>query len=220
MDKWLEILIEVIVFIISSYLIFYKSFINAMGKETAKLITREELITIEENVKKDFKEGLEEVKSSLAKENISHQIEFEFLHKRRAEVAVEIYQKLQELHSASFDRTRGVHLVIEDGKREEEERQERLQKALNDFRTYFVNNKLFFSIAFCNSITKLLNDYWRKTQEYIYRQERIRNGVLSNEENGEYLELLNRISEEINTIIPIQLRIIEQNIRGILKIEE
>lgn len=220
MDKWFEILVEIISFLLVSYFLFYRSFMKSLGNETAKLITRKDLISIEENVKRDFNEKLEELKSSLAKENISHQIEFEFLHRRKAEVAIEIYQKLQELYYSAYDRTRKIHLVLEDANKEERTRRERLNNAIEEFRDYFIKNQLYFSKRFCRDINEILRDFWRMTQEYNFKQESIRSGTLDSEDMTEYLELLDKISNEITTKIPVQLSKIENQIRKILKIEE
>lgn len=201
MINWIEILIEilglVLAFAVSSYFLFYKSWLKSLGNDMAKLVTREDLILIEENVKKNFNERLEELKSTLAKNNISHQIEFEFLHKRQAKVAVEIYEKLQHLHSVSF-------VAAKDTDKEGAEGKQKLHHAIVDFRDYFIKNKIFFPESFCKDINEILRDYWRKSQEYTYT----------------YEPDIKRISEEINFKIPIELDKIEKRIRGILKIEE
>jgi len=197
MNKWIDIFNGILELIPGLILVFIVFFYRSWLVEKAKQITRKDLILIEENVKKSFNERLEELKSTLAKNNISHQVEFEFLHNRRALVVVGIYQKLQELHSASFATTK-------DTDKEVLERQQKLHHAINDFREYFFKNKIFLPESFCNEINEILRDYWRKSQEQTYPSE----------------PDIKRISEEINSKIPTQLDRIEKRIRGILKIEE
>lgn len=105
MEIAIEIIIEVILFLIASYFIFYKSFLKEIGKQQAKIVTAEELTTIEENVKQDFRTQIEDYKSKiseqltykvenlkadLAKNNISYQISLAELTKMR-------FVKIEEL---------------------------------------------------------------------------------------------------------------------------
>ena len=71
------IIAEVILFLIASYFIFYKSWLKAIGQEIAKLSTIEKLTQLEENVKKEFNESLESYKSKLS-EDLSLKISFGF----------------------------------------------------------------------------------------------------------------------------------------------
>lgn len=89
MDKVIEISIELILFLIASYFLFYKSYLKALGNKIAELETKEQLTSMEENVKNEFREKIEDykakinenfstkieqLKSTLAKENLSYQI--------------------------------------------------------------------------------------------------------------------------------------------------
>lgn len=216
MNKWLEIIIEILGFLVLSYFLFYKSWLKSLGIEMAKLITRKDLVLIEENVKKDFNEKLEELKSTLAKNNISHQIEFEFLHKRRAKVAIGIHQKLQDLHEASFE----FNQAKKDVTVEESERHQKLHDSINSFKDYFDKNRIFFPESFCNEIDRILRNYWRKSWENAYLQKKDSNGVLLHENQDDFKKEIDKISKEINNEIPKQLDIIEKRIRNILKIED
>jgi len=104
-EQIVQILIEVILFLIASYFLFYKSWLTALGKEVAKLSTVDELTRLTEKVKKDFQEQMEvyksklseeltlkiePLKSDLAKANITHQIQFSFLHQERAKIILEL----------------------------------------------------------------------------------------------------------------------------------
>lgn len=68
METAIEILIEVVLFLIASYFIFYRSFLKEIGKQQAKIITAEELAQIEENVKQDFRTKIEDYKSKIGEQ--------------------------------------------------------------------------------------------------------------------------------------------------------
>ena len=87
------------------YFLFYKSFLKEVGKQQAKIITAEQLTQIEENIKQDFRTKIEDykskigeqltikvenLKSELAKNNISYQISLAELTKMR-------FVKIEEL---------------------------------------------------------------------------------------------------------------------------
>ncbi len=84
MEKFIiEIIIEVILFLSISYLLYYKSFLKEIGKQNAQIITRQELIEIEENVKQEFRLELANLRSEMSKNNISYQIGLAELTKMR-----------------------------------------------------------------------------------------------------------------------------------------
>jgi hypothetical protein len=105
MESTIEIIIQVILFLIASYFIFYRSFIKELGKQNAKIVTAEELTRTQENIKQEFRAQIAEYKSKileqltikvenlkaeLAKNNISYQISLAELTKMR-------FQKIEEL---------------------------------------------------------------------------------------------------------------------------
>lgn len=234
-EKILQILVEVVLFLVSSYFIFYKSWLKSLGREIAKLSTIEQLTRLSENVKKDFNEKIETyksklseeltlkiepLKSELAKNNITHQIQFGFLHQERAKVILELYKRLIELHSAMVDWTAFLHPVIEDGEKENQERTIRANTALNDFRNFYISNKIFFSKPFCNNIDEVFKEYWNKGWDFGYKQERLRSGQLEREYWSEYSKDMSNISKELNENLPLRISEIETKFRQILNVEE
>ena len=230
----IEITIEVILFLIVSYFIFYKAWLKALGKEVAKLSTVEELTQLEESVKKEFNESLESykaklnedlslkiepIKAELDKNNITYQIQFGFLHQERAKVILELYQKLIELHSAMVDWTAFLHPIVEDAKKEDTERTERVNQAIQNFQNFYVSNKLFFSKSFCNFIDGIFKEYWDKGWEFGYNLSRIKNGTMTDEFYKEYREKMSKISEEIRNNLPTKIEEIEDKFRRLLKVE-
>lgn len=229
------IIAEVILFLIASYFIFYKSWLKAIGQEIAKLSTIEKLTQLEENVKKEFNESLESYKSKLSedlslkieplkseleKNNITYQIQYSFLHQERAKVILELYRKLMELHSAMVDWTAFLHPIIEDSKKEEKERINRVNVAIRDFSNFYTINKLFFSKKFCNYIDGVFNEYWEKGWEFGYSQERINNKDLDHDNYKQYMKKMMDISNEIKENLPNKIQEIEDKFRALLKVEE
>ena len=231
----IKIFIDVILFLIVSYFIFFKSFLKFLGRETAKLATIEELTKLKESVKSQFDEKIEEyksklneelslkiepIKAELAKNNITHQIQFGFLHQERSKVILELYRKLIELHSAMIDWTNFLHPVIKDAQNEEEERSRRANLALHDFKDFYLLNRLFFSKKFCLYIDEVFKEYWDRGWDFGYRQERLKSGQLDKEFQLEYVQDMSRISKELKENLPTHIAEIERIFREILNVEE
>jgi len=231
----IEIIITVILFLIASYLIFYKAWLNALGNEVAKLSTVEELTNLKESVKKEFNESLEAykarlsnelslkiepLKAELEKNNITYQIQFGFLHQERAKVILELYHKLIELHSAMVDWTAFLQPVVEDAEKEDTARIERVNKAIYEFQNFYVYHKLFFQKSFCDFIDSFSKEYWDKGWEFGYSQGRIKSGEITKEYYKEYTEKMSKISHEIKDNFPAKIADIEDKFRKLLKVED
>lgn len=233
--NWIELIIKVALFLITSYFIFYRSWLKSLGNEVAKLSTREQLTELEEKVKKDFNEKLEvyksklneelalkiePIKSDLAKNNITHQIQFGVLHQERAKITIELYKKLQEVHSAMVIWTAFMHPVIENAEKEALERTDRVNKAMDCFRNFYIVNKIYFSPSFCKVIDSVFQQYWDKAWDYNYKQQRIQSGQLPKEFYKEYSEEMSKISKEIREQLPKEIEKIEAMLRKILNVED
>jgi len=88
-EKIVQIVIEVVLFLIASYFLFYKTWLKSLGSQVAKFTTTDELTKLTETVKKDFNEKIEmcnnkfreelslkiePLKSEFGANNITHQI--------------------------------------------------------------------------------------------------------------------------------------------------
>lgn len=235
MDEYLKMLIEVVLFIIASYVIFYKSWLKALGNEVAKLVTVKQLTEITEDVKNSFNEKielyknklneelalkLEPIKSDLLKNNITYQIQYAYLHQERAKVILEIYRKLQELHSSMIEWTSFLLPIIEDAEAEKKARLNRVNTAINDFKNYYLANRLFFQKSFCDYIDYVFKEIWDKGWEFGYSQERIDSGQIAGEYFVHYSEKMTKISNEIREILPEKINEIEDKFRKILSVED
>ncbi len=235
MNDWTQIGINVLLFLIASYFLFYKSWLKALGNEVAKLSTKSQLTKLEEDVKKEFNEKLESyksklseelslkiepIKSELAKNNITHQIQFGYLHQERGKVTLELYKKIQELHSAMISWTATLQPIIEDAEKEATERTNRVNRAMDDFRNYYIVNKLFFSAKFCEFIDGIFQVYWDKGWEFGYKQARVQSGQVTQEYFNEYSKEMTKISREIRDELPKKITELEIKFRKILNVEE
>jgi len=217
-DEIIKLLIEVLLFLAASYLIFYKSLLKYIGKETAKSLTIADLTRLKEEVSSEFSKELEKIKSVLAKKNISYQIQFNYLHQEKAKATLEIYRNLQELQSAMLDWTALMHPVFEDAELEEKARSQRANKAIQEFKNHYILNKVFFPKEFCDYIDSIFKEYWDKGWDFGYKKNRIKN--LKGDFYKYYSDELKRISEEIRETLPAKIEEIELECKKILLIEE
>jgi len=230
---WIELIMKIITFCTVSYFIFYKSWLKSLGNEMAKLITREQLTKMEEDVKKNFNEQLESyksklneelslkiepLKSELSKNNITHQVQFSYLHQERGKVTLELYKKLQELHSAMVSWTAVIQRILVDAEKEDEERAIRVNKAIQDFGNYYTNNKLFFSSDFCVFIDELFKNYWEKSWDFSYKKSRISKGEITQEYYDTYTKEMREISNEVRDKLPGKIKELETKFRKLLNV--
>ncbi len=134
-DIWIEV-IKLLVLIVPFGLLYLR-WKNTTKTQIKKL----------EKIKSEFSSDLQLLKHSLEKENISYRIQFEFLHQKRAESAIEIYQKRQGLKNAI--------------QKEEND----IDNRLNEVRKTFQESEIYYSIEFCTDIKELLRLFERKRME-------------------------------------------------------
>lgn len=234
-DSIIKLIIQVALFLGATYLIFYKNWLKALGNEVAKLVTVKDLTKVQESIKSEFNLKLEEqksklnedfafkiepIKAELSKNNITHQIQFTYLHQERGKIIVEFYQKLVELHSAMISWTAFMHPIIENAELEAKERTERANKAFNELRNFYLLNKLYFPKSFCDSLDKIIDDYWNKLWDYGFRESKIREGAVSGDFYRTFSTEMSQIREELKVKLPIKITEIEAKFRQMLNVEE
>ena len=144
--EWYEILGQVIIYLIISYLIFYKSFLKNLSKKIAELATSKQLTQSVEEVKgkldkdlesfkgdiqKDVAKEIEPLKATLTKENIGFQI-------YTSEYARIRFQRLDDLYGAlyyfqKFVTDNLINYIFNDPKEFEERRQQFFKKSSEIF---------------------------------------------------------------------------------------
>ena len=127
MKPEIEILLTVIPILLSIGLFFL-----AWRKTTKKQLKKVEMI------KTEFSEKLEKLKYTLEKKNISYSIQFEYLHRQRAQAAIDIFKELQELKDIYKTNSESRDLKTK------------------EFRANFRSKMLFYSNEFCSSINELI----------------------------------------------------------------
>tara|TARA_R110002050_G_scaffold157576_2_gene286195 strand:+ start:2598 stop:3332 length:735 start_codon:yes stop_codon:yes gene_type:complete len=229
--NFFELSIELGLFLIASYFIFYKSWLNAIGEKMADLSTKKELMTLEEGVKKDFNEKLEAykaklseelaikiepLKSELEKNNISHQIEYSYLHQERAKVIVEIYRKLNLVKRNLQKFTERIRVLRTDNQEELTNEKLTLDTAFEELKGYFEDNSLFFSITFRRSFEELLSRI--VSLKEIYRIHQTNGFMMKMDQQFEEIEKMLAISKEIREELPTQIQQIEDEFQKLLNV--
>ncbi|MBQ0907931.1 hypothetical protein KBJ98_04360 [Flavobacterium sp. F-328] len=203
--------------IILTGLVFGKSLIKYFFEETIEL------------KKDDLKQHLEKYKSSIEQNNKDFQhlldiklntfnIRFSELHQERAKVIKELYFKLLELQSSMYDFTRRAHVVIEDAEKEEQERADRVNKAIKEFNNYYLPNKIFFSRKLAEKLDNLSKEYWNKGSEFSSFMGHFKNMLPGGSAQDIFVKI-KQISDFIEKDIVELIEDIENEFRGILGVE-
>ena len=120
------------VLIIFAILLFGKKLIEYFFTETIEL-KKTELNQELENHKNKLEQQNKDFQHDLDIKLNEFNIQFSKLHQDRADVIKELYYKIIELQSAMTVFTRKIHPIIEDAEKEQQERVDRVNKALQDF---------------------------------------------------------------------------------------
>ena len=167
-----------------------------------------------------FAKGIEIKKIELQNELDKNKILFSNLHSKRTEIIETIYYKLTELNASMVDLTRRIHPIIENGEKEEEERILRANKALFDFRDFFLPHKIYFEKELAQKIENVHKMYWDKGWDFNYMNSRMRSGEMLRETWREFYEQSKKITESIDVDIPPILEELEEDFRELLGVNE
>lgn len=180
--------------------------------------------------KLELTQQLELHKSSLEQQSKSFQhqldtklnefnIRFSKLHQDRAEVIKELYIKLIELHNSMLAFTSPIQIVFNDKVKEEDERIQRVNNALNSFNTYILQNRIFFSKDIADKLDKLSKDYWNKGWDYSFIKTQFNEGGLSREVAKEYHLKSTEISKAVQENLFELLVELESEFRKLLGVD-
>lgn len=160
--------------------------------------------------KKELTQNLENHKSQLEQENRNYQhlldtklnefnVRFSKLHEERANVIKKLYTLLVKLHSATVTLTRSIQPIFEDAEKEEKQRLENVNNALNEFQKYYLVNKIFFEKKLADRLDKIAKEYWKKNWDYA----RILRMFKENKITGEFYEKMVNDSLKITEAVDI-----------------
>lgn len=163
-----------------------------------------------------FAKGLEVKKIELQNELEKSKIQFSNLHSKRIDIIEGVYSRLVELNSAMIDLTRRIHPIIEDADKEEQERIIRANKALAEFRDFFLPHKIYFDIELADKIDSIHKMYWDKGWDFTYLNSRMKSGQMLQSTWKEFYEESKKVTESIDVDIPPILSDLEEEFRDIL----
>lgn len=232
---WIEYLILIVTYIVVTYLFFFKYFLKEWGKQTAKIVTIQELTQLKLEVKKNFDESLESYKQQLNKElgleieslkaefsknNITHQIQFGYLHQERAKAILEIYRKLNELSFALFRFVAGLRLPEADKDNERKIRYDNLNNALKDFRNYYIENKLYFPVGICKDLDEFYNRCYEYGWDYDHNYQILAKYSPSPPAQKHLEDNMEKLTYEVQEVLPAKIKDIENYFRKLLSVED
>jgi hypothetical protein len=139
------------------------------------------------------------------------------LHEKRLTIIEEMYKKLVQLDSAMRAMT-GIHLVIEDGEKEQQERVTKSQEAFADYNNYFLFNKLYFNKATSELLERIRKEYFSANWDFfeLKRLHSFTGGQISQQGQREAYEKVQDASKRIREDIPKILETLEEEFRKLL----
>lgn len=170
----------------------------------------------EESFKHKLNENLEEHKHKLEIIKQEFLIQFSTLHQERNKVIKELYSNLVELHSALLIFTRRIQPIYNDKEKEEQERVDRVAKALNIFIDHYLVNRIFIPEHICEKIDYIIKEYKDKTWDYGFYYNSIKKEHLTKEIYLEYSDKCKEISKTVESKYPPLIDEIEKLFRKLL----
>lgn len=107
-----------------------------------------------ETHKSELLRQTEEFKAGLKRIELEHQIKYSRLHEERAQTIKKLYSliiDLQEKLSYMTSMFQGPEWT------KDNEREEKARESLDNFKKYFLENRIYFSLDLCNKIDEILN---------------------------------------------------------------
>lgn len=137
------------------------------------------------------------------------------LHEKRMLVLESLYQKIVVLNDAMKEMTAEVQFVQADPAGEERERVRAASAAYSAFLRHYTENRIFFSLSTCAQIDTLQNKYFNSLLKYQAHMYLPKSG------DAFYSpEKALTASETIRRAVPPVLRLIEQDFRTLLGVQE
>ena len=116
-----------------------------------------------ENYKTKLQSEAQLLRANLEKATIEHQIRFESLHARRAEVIAELYRLIVQAQSDASSLARPFQLAGEPSQSEKYDQANRSGEELNHF---FLRNRIYFRPELCNRIDDFIRRLHRALVDF------------------------------------------------------
>lgn len=168
---------------------------------------------------KDLDREIEAYKNQLEVLRLQNQIQFSKLHEKRFEVVDAIYKKLVRLHLAMGWYTSLIKPRYENPDEEAKQEVIEVNDAFKDYRSYFLNNKLYFDKNINSLLEKLMKDYWDNLYDYESVARMKSYGATHQEMKGDY-EKAKKAGENIRNEIPKILEKLEEEFQILLGVIE
>ena len=128
-----------------------------------------------------------------------------------------MFKKLVQLDSAMRDMT-GIHLVIEDGEKEQQERVSKAQEAFADYNNYFLFHSLYFNKATSDLLENVRKEYFSANWDFfeLKRLHSFTGGQTSREGNQEAYKKVQDSSKRIREDIPKIVETVQEEFRKLL----
>ena len=226
-----ELLLTIASSLVALYFLFIRSWLKTIASNIADLSTKKELTEIEERVKEDFNKKLEDykakineelalriepLKSELEKNNITHHIQFGYLHRKRGEAMIEIYRRLINVRRCIVNYTSKIQTLNSHNSDNIHNLKLDTDRSIVEFQSYFDSNRIFYSESLCENIDMLLGEINYLTELFSIHQN---NGFMMPiddklEEQGKMIKISQSVREEL----PIKIKLIENEFRDLLKV--
>lgn len=184
-----------------------RSWISERLKNSIRSEYDQKLETHKAQLKSQSDVALERIRADLSIATAEHQIQFARLHEKRAEVIAETYARLTELHVALGDY---VKIFEPAGDKPKEERRQAVQKAHEDFITYYRTKRIFIPES---AVTKIdsINERSRSAfYSFFYEIEMTQ--AQGGHDTNRWLQIFNEVKDEM----PVALKELERDFRSLL----
>ena len=128
-----------------------------------------------------------------------------------------MFKKLVQLDSAMRDMT-GIHIVIEDGEKEQQERVTKAQQAFADYNNYFLFHSLYFNKATSDLLENVRKEYFSANWDFfeLKRLHSFTGGHNTREGNQEAYKKVQDSSKRIREDIPKIIETVQDEFRKLL----
>lgn len=184
-----------------------RSWLSERLKNSIRAEYDQKLETHKAQLKSQSDIALERLRADLSIATAEHNIQFARLHEKRAEVIAETYARLTELHVALGNY---VKIFEPTGDKPKEERRQAVQKAHEDFITYYRTKRIFIPEASVINIDSINEESKSAFYSFFYEIEMTH--AQGGHDARRWLEIFNKVKDEM----PIALKELEHEFRALL----